>query len=111
MTNLSYKLNGSIVSESKIATDITDILTVCKQYSILGINIQQQVEFLIEDGIEEAVKNGKVNHQVLPYIRDFLESITKNEFFGDAVDQAYSMMMMIDHYELTHKEVIKRESN
>lgn len=109
MTSVN-KLNGSIdninETELDIPIDINDIIEVCKQYTQLGWNIQQQIGWLIELGIEESLKEGKVSVEALPHIRQFLKSITE-KMFGDTVDQAFAVIMMIDNYELHNPQVFK----
>lgn len=108
MTNLLATLNGSIIeSNDNVAIDITDILTICKQYNILGWNLQGQLEYLIENGVEETVNNGKVSVEMLPYIRDFLKSITERLTNADVVDQAYAIIMMIDYYEFNYPKAFR----
>jgi len=86
--------------EFEIPIDLSDILTVCKEYNKLGWKIQYQVENLLELGIDEAVKKGIVKVESLPHIKDFLNSICDNAYFGDAVDQANECIALIDHFEM-----------
>lgn len=112
MTNIANKLNGSMEVENTeetkldLPTDIGDTLEICKQYMMLGLNIQTQLEWLIELGIEEAITERKVNVEALPHIRNFLENITE-KMFGDIIEQSYEVMMMIDNYELTHPQAFQ----
>lgn len=85
-----------------IPIDISDILTVCREYSQLGWQMQQQLEYVMEVGIEEAISSGKVNANVIPLMRDFLRVICQNAFFGDASDQSYQAIMMLDDYVAKH---------
>ena len=113
MTSVN-KLNGSVenVEETKLdlPTDIGDILEVCEQYTMLGFNIQQQIKWLLEIGIDEAIQEGKVNVEALPHIRSFLENITE-KMYGDVIDQSFEVIMMIDNYELKHTHIMKRTAN
>lgn len=118
MTAISNKLNRSAEinnsndnEEIDIALDINDLIEVCKSYNRLGWNIQQQFEFLIEFGIDEAIKEKKVSAEFLPHIRTFLKSITDNYWFGDAADQANEVIAMIDNYELKHPHFFRRDRN
>lgn len=111
MINALNELNGSIESASSAAVDLTDILEVCKQYTVLGWTIQHQIECLIENGVEEAVNSGKVNSQVLPHVREFLKSITERLINTDVVDQAYAVIMMIDHYEMKNPQIFRKVGN
>jgi len=84
----------------EIPIDISDILTVCKEYNKLGWKIQNQVEDLLELGIDEAIKNGIVKMESLPHIKDFLNHICDNVYFGDAADQANECIALIEHFEM-----------
>lgn len=109
--NAKYvSLPNSERSEADIPLDISDILTVCKNYAVLGINIQQQIECIMEMGIDEAVSSGKVKIEVLPHIRQFLKSIT-DYFLGDAVDQSFAVIMMIDDFEAKNQHLLYKQAN
>ena len=82
-----------------IPIDITDIITVCKEYSNLGSNLQNQVESILDLGIEESIKTGKVKLQSLPHIKFFLKSIVNNPYFGDATDQCNEIIDIITLYQ------------
>ncbi len=86
--------------EFEIPIDLSDILTVCKQYNKLGWKIQNQVECLLEIGVDEAVRQGIVKVESLPHIKDFLNSICDNAYFGDAAFQANECIALIDHFEM-----------
>ncbi len=111
MNNSLNELNGPVVSETKTIIDLSDVLEVCRQYTVLGWGTQNQIECLAECGVEEAIDSGKVNRQALPHIRDFLQSITERLINSDVVDQAYSILMMIDHYELKHPQILRKVGN
>lgn len=106
--------NSGLVSNDEtynIPIDISDILTVCREYSQLGYNIQHQIEQMMEVGVEEAVNSGMIKAQVLPLIRSFLQSICANCFFGDACDQAYSAIMMLDDYTMKYPQLFIGNKN
>lgn len=89
----------------EIPMNISDILEVCKEYSRLGWQIQNQIEYISEMGIEESLKNGKVKIASLPLIKNFLKAVSQNPLFGDATEQADECVALIENYELTHPEL------
>jgi hypothetical protein len=91
--------------------DISDILNICKEYSKLGWYIQMHMEYLIENGIEEAVKSGRVDRATLPHIKQFLLKIGNNGYFGDAAEQAQELLALLDYYELNNPYLFKEVSN
>lgn len=91
--------------EYSIPLDISDIISICREYNKLGWQIQNQVENILEVGVEESIKSGIVKQQSLPHIKSFLHSICKNAYFGDAVSQARDCIQLIAEYEETHKIV------
>jgi hypothetical protein len=94
-----------------IPIDIGDIIGVCKEYSALGWQIQTQIEAIKEFGLEDGVKRGSVKAQSLPLIRDFFKKIVENAWFGDAAEQAYELIMLIDDLELRKPELFKTKKN
>lgn len=106
-TNVINKLNFSLNNESTEETfsnpiDISDIISVCKEYSKLGWKVQSQVECIMEIGIDEAIKSNAVTVASLPHIKDFLQQISQNPYFGDACDQAVDCIHLIDMFEDTN---------
>jgi hypothetical protein len=95
--------------EFSIPLDISDIISICKEFNNLGWQIQQQVENILEVGVEESIKSGIVKEESLPHIKYFLHRICKNAYFGDAVSQAQDCIRLIQDYE--EKYQIKRVSN
>ena len=89
--------------EYSIPLDISDIISICREFNKLGWQIQNQVENILEVGVEESIKSGIVKQQSLPHIKSFLRSICKNAYFGDAVSQAHSCIKLIAEYEEKHK--------
>jgi len=89
--------------EYSIPLDISDIITVCREFNKLGWQIQQQVENILEVGVEESIKSGHVKKESLPHIKSFLKSICQNPYFGDAVTQANDCIMLIQQYDDNHK--------
>lgn len=84
---------------STIPLCIDDIISICKEYAILGQSIQQQIEGIIEVGVEEAVRTGSVKQQSLPHIKSFLQAVVSNPYFGDASSQARDCLLAIKSFE------------
>ena len=91
--------------------NISDIISVCKDYNKLGWNIQNQMETIMEAGIKESINNGIISVSALPFIKDFLQGICENPYFGEATDQAYECIMMIELFEYEHPALFKTISN
>lgn len=89
--------------EYSIPLDISDIISICKDFNNLGWQIQNQVENILEVGVEESIKSGNVRRESLPHIKYFLQRICKNVYFGDAVSQAQNCISLIQKYEEKHK--------
>ncbi len=89
--------------EFSIPLDISDIINICREFNKLGWQIQNQVENILEVGVEESIKSGIVKQQSLPHIKSFLRAIGKNAYFGDAVDQAHDCIELILEYEDKYK--------
>lgn len=85
--------------EFSIPLDISDIISICREYTKLGWQIQSQVENILEVGVEESIKSGNVKKQSLPHIKSFLLSIHQNAYFGDAASQAHDCVQLIKQYE------------
>lgn len=91
--------------EFSIPLDISDIISICREFNKLGWQIQDQVENILEVGVEESIKSGIVKQQSLPYIKSFLHAISKNAYFGDAVVQAKECIHLISEYESLYRRV------
>ena len=85
--------------EFSIPLDISDIISICRDFNSLGWQIQQQVENILEVGVEESIKSGNVKKESLPHIKRFLKRICDNAYFGDAVSQAQDCIRLIQDYE------------
>lgn len=96
---------GVSEEEYSIPLDISDIINICREYNKLGWQIQNQVETILDLGIEQAIQANHVRRESLPHIKSFLRSICKNPYFGDAVDQAQECIFLIEDYEQQHKPV------
>jgi len=88
--------------EYNIPLDISDIITICREYNKLGWQIQNQVENILEVGVEESIRSGNVRKESLPHIKQFLTRICENAYFGDAVSQAQDCIELIRQYEEKH---------
>ena len=97
--------------EYDIPLDISDIINICREYNKLGWQIQNQVENILEVGVEESIKTGNVKEQSLPHIKDFLKRICENAYFGDAVTQAHDCINLIQQYEEKYKITYSSSSN
>jgi len=95
--------------EFSIPLDISDIISICKDFNSLGWQIQNQVENILEVGVEEAIRSGNVKKESLPRIKFFLRKICGNAYFGDAVSQAQDCIRLIQDYEEAHQ--IRHVSN
>jgi hypothetical protein len=110
----SLTVNETSTSEEKddefsIPLDISDIISICRDFNSLGWQIQQQVENILEVGVEESIKSGNVKKESLPRIKHFLKKICDNAYFGDAVSQAQDCIGLIQDYE--EKYQIRQVSN
>lgn len=110
----SLELIETTTSEEKddefsIPLDITDIISICRDFNSLGWKIQQQVENILEVGVEESIKSGFVEQKSLPQIKRFLKKICENAYFGDAVSQAQDCIRLIQDYE--EKYQVRHVSN
>lgn len=91
--------------EYSIPLCIDDIISICKEYSKLGWQIQTQMESILECGVEEAIRNNSVQRASLPHIKAFLLKICDNPYFGDAVSLAHDCIALIQKYEDDNKVV------
>jgi len=85
--------------EYSIPLNITDIISICKDFNNLGWQVQKQVETILEVGVEEALLTGKVKLEVIPHIKYFLHRVCDNIYFGDAAFQAQECLELIAQYE------------
>lgn len=97
--------------EYSIPLDISDIITICKEFNKLGWQIQHQVDNILDVGVEEAIRSGNVKKESLPHIKSFLRAIGQNAYFGDAVSQAHDCIRLIQEYEENHKSALVSSLN
>lgn len=84
--------------DMSVPLDINDILDICKEYVLLGFSIQKQVSEIMDYGVDYCISTSKIKESNLPHIRSFLNKISSNPYFGDAVSQANSVIKYIDEY-------------
>ena len=89
--------------EFSIPIDISDIISICKDFNSLGWQVQNHVENILEVGVEESIRTGKVKPESLPRVKYFLQRICGNAYFGDAVSQAQDCLLLIEQYEEQHQ--------
>jgi hypothetical protein len=82
-----------------IPLSIDDILSICKEYQQLGWQIQNQVEQIMDLGVEEAINTKIVQLESLPHIRSFLEKIKDNPYFGEAGGQSQECIFKIKSFQ------------
>lgn len=92
--------------ELSIPLDISDIIYICKEFTKLGNNIQTQMEYLLEIGVHESIKQGYVKQESLPHIQDFLKKVKSNPYFGDCCSQAEECVSLIKEYLFLNKEKV-----
>jgi hypothetical protein len=81
-----------------IPLNISDIISICREYHKLGWQLQYQIESLLEVGVEQSIKDGHVKANSLPFIKDFLQRIVGNVYFGDASQQAEECIYLLEEY-------------
>lgn len=101
---LEVFLNGSNVIKqddeySDIPIDISDIISICREFTKLTWQMQGQIDSILELGVEESVNTGLVSKSSLPHIKSFLQKVCENPYFGDAVSQAKDCVKLIQNYE------------
>lgn len=94
-----------------IPIDIADIINICKEYSMLGWQIQNQIEQITKSGIDKSIKNGTVKVGSLVAIKDFLYKICENAWFGDAANQANDCISLIEDFELRNPDLFLGKIN
>jgi hypothetical protein len=84
--------------EYNIPLDITDIISICREFNKLGWQIQSQVENILEIGVEESIKTGKVKQSSLHHIKSFFKAVHNNPYFGDSSLQSQDIIYQIDNF-------------
>lgn len=93
-TNFYSSIVRDAVDFESSPIDISEIIALCKEYSILGFEIQNQIDFILENGVEEAIKYKKISN--LSYIKDFLEKMSNIYYLGDAALQAEDCLKQLN---------------
>jgi len=89
--------------EYSIPIDISDIINICREFTKLTWQMQNQIDSILEMGVEESIKSGAVPRTSLPHIKSFLMRICDNAYFGDAVSQSSDCIKLIQQYEEANK--------
>jgi hypothetical protein len=89
-----------------IPLDISDIISICREYSKLGFQMQQQVELIMDLGISDAINSKAVSASALPHLKHWLQQVIRNPLFGDAGDQAAETVRAIEDYQELHPTTI-----
>lgn len=97
--------------EYSIPLDISDIISICKDFNSLGWQVQTQIDNILENGVEASIRNGSVKQESLPRIKYFLRRICVNAYFGDAVSQAQDCLKLIKQYEEKYQVRYVSKSN
>ncbi len=92
-TNFFSSINRDAVDFDSNPIDISEVIALCKEYSNLGYVIQNQIDFILENGVEEAIKHNKISN--LLYIKDFLEKMSNIYYLGDAALQAQDCLIQL----------------
>jgi len=100
MTASNFKIEDvtNFEDEYSVPLDLTDIINICREYNKLGWQIQNQVESIVDVGVEQSIESGVVKKSALPHIKHFLKKVTDNVYFGDSVTQANDAIVLIDFY-------------
>jgi hypothetical protein len=78
---------------------ISDIISICREYTKLGYQMQQQVETITELGVEDAINSKAVSAAALPHLKHWLQQVIRNPYFGEAGDQAAETVRAIEDYQ------------
>lgn len=87
MLNFYSAVSHDSVNADSSPIDISEIIDLCKEYTYLGLNIQSQIDYILENGFDEAIKNNKLNHDNLQHIKNFMSKLSKL-YYLDAALQA-----------------------
>ena len=104
-------LTSNNKDEFSIPLCMNDIISICKDFNSLGWQIQNQIESILEIGLEESIKSQYVKQESLPHIKFFLQQVVKNVYFGDASGQAQDCLNVIQQYEYKYDVSYVSKSN
>jgi hypothetical protein len=90
------KIDKHIIDdEFSIPLDISDLLNICKEFNELNAATKLQLENIIDNGIENSLKQGLITYDGLPKIINFFSKIKENAYFGDAASQAEDFLSVM----------------
>lgn len=91
----------NLEEEFTIPLDISDIVTICREYSKLGWVVQSKIDKILDGETSNNISPSEISQ-----IKNFLIKITENPYFGDATAQA-----AFEHEKLNNLNIICIESN
>lgn len=80
-----------------IPLHISDITSICKQFSKLSSKSKVTLELILEEGIQ-AINSGKISYAEVFELKEFLVTIKDNPLFGDASQQADLILNEINYF-------------
>ena len=90
--------NVTEVEEFSIPLNISDLIIICKEFNKLGYNMQNQIDSILDLGVQESLNTGILKKESIPFIKNFLNTIETNPYFGDASWQAKEALHLLDEY-------------
>lgn len=102
-TNFYSSIMRDQVDVDSTPIDISEVIALCKEYAILGSAIQNQIDFILENGVEEAIKNNKITY--IDYIKDFLTKMSAIYYLGDAALQAEDCLNQLNKIKTKSKVI------
>lgn len=112
--NLINNVNKEKNKEKKAdpeSLNIYDIINICIEYNKLGYNIQKQVKAILESGVEQSIRNGKITSESIPHIKQFLSYICENSYSSEASEQAFQCYLMIEEFEHEYPKYFLKHKN
>ena len=112
-------INGSSIIEPVSSSDdeefgiplsISDIINICRDFNQLGWQVQNRIEYILENGIEDSINEGYIKIESLPHIKYFLQQISRSPF-GDGSLEAEECLALIFMYEEKHNINYRPQSN
>lgn len=80
-----------------IPLHISDLTSICKQFSKLSSKSKVVLELILDEGIE-AINTGKISYAEVYELKEFLLTIKDNPLFGDASQQADLILNEITYF-------------
>jgi hypothetical protein len=112
--NIHINLLNNVNKEKKAepeSLNIYDIINICIEYNKLGYNIQKQVEAILESGVEQSIRNGKITSESIPHIKQFLSYICENSYSSEASEQAFQYYLTIEEFEHEYPKYFLKHKN